>query len=166
MLRNEIWKQLVDAERLVRYYYSQAQYYDHRDRVLRGIILFVYVAGASMLLGAFPIKENWANWIVGCLGLGLIVATVWDMTMRYGEKAVLLRVVCARCDRLLDQWRELWAETEEEVIEDDTLRLKYRYLRDEQSASTELSVLFGIRENETLHDKAEKDAHDIVEEYH
>ena len=169
MLRDEIWKQLADAERLMRYYYCLSQRYDRQERLVRGIILSIYILGVPTLLGASspisdnPTLESWASWILLGLGLILAAATVWDMTMRYGEKAALLRVICSRCDKLLDQWRELWTEIEDEVVENDALWMKYRYLRDEQTASTQWSVLFGIKQDKDIHDKAEQEAHAYVE---
>ena len=163
MLRNEIWKQLVHAETLLRYYYDLSQHYDKLERVNRGIILFFYVVGASTLLDVMP-DGAFLSWVRAVIALCLIVATVWDMTMRYGEKAALLRVICSRCDRSLDQWRELWVESEEEVIENEKLWIKYRYLRDEQTASTEWSLLFGIKRDKDLQEEAENEAHTFIEE--
>ena len=157
MLRDEIWKQLNNAERLLRYYYELSQYYDVRERRLRGIILFSYIAGASAIIEVIPMK---ATLIFAPL---VILSTVWDMTMRYGEKAALLRVICTRCDRLLDQWKELWVELEDEVIENDSLWMKYRYLRDEETATSELSVLFGIKKHKQISEQAEEEAYSYTE---
>ncbi len=157
MLRDEVWKQLNNAERLFRYYYELSQYYDVRERRLRGTILFSYIAGASAIFEVIP-RE--ATFVFAPL---VIVATVWDMTMRYGEKAALLRVICTRCDRLLGQWKELWVELEDEVIENDSLWMKYRYLRDEETASSQLSVLFGIKKHERISEEAEEEAYSYTE---
>ena len=157
MLRDEIWKELNHAERLLRYYHELSRYYNLREQGLRGIILFFYIAGASSIFELIP-KEF--SLVFASL---LVVATVLDMTIKYGEKAALIRVIYIRCDKILDQWKELWVELEDEVVEDEFLWKKYRYLRDEQTASSQLSILFGIQIHEKIRDETEAEAYSYTE---
>lgn len=159
MLRNEIWNQLLDAERLVRYYANRSQHYNMICWIMRGALWLLYIVGISAYFKFLPLYLN----II--LAVLLAVATVLNAVMGFEEKAAILRGISSRCNRLLDQCRDLWLETEEGIVEDDILRMKYRYLRDEQTAATEWAGLFGIPEDDDLNEKMAKKAFSIVELY-
>ena len=159
MLRREIWNQLLDAERLVRYYSKRTQRYNTFCWIMRSALWLLYIGGISAYL-------EFAHLYVSItLAVVLAVATVLNAVLGYDEKAATLKAISSRSNRLLDQWRDLWLETQEGIVEDDILRMKYRYLRDEQTASTEWAVFSGIPEDDELGKKAAKEAFKVVELY-
>ena len=160
MLRNEIWNQLLDAERLVRYYSKLSQRYNTICWIMRSALWLLYIVGISTYFEFLHLYVNIA------LAVLLAVVTVWSAVMGYEEKAAILRGISSRCNRLLDQWRDLWLETQEDIVEDDILRMKYRYLRDEQTAATEWAGLFGIPVDDDLNKEVAKKAFKVVELYH
>ena len=86
MMRDEIWNQLVDAERLVRYYGDLAQHYNRCSWILRGVILLFCMAGITALLERIP---EWANLIVYAVLAGAIVS---EAIMNYEKKAALVGI--------------------------------------------------------------------------
>ena len=160
MLRNEIWNQLLDAERLVRYYAKRSQCYNTICWFMRSALWLLYIVGISAYFKLLPLYVNIA------LAVLLAIITILNAVMGYEEKAAILRGISSRCNRLLDQWRDLWLETQEGIVEDDILHMKYRYLRDEQTAATEWAGLFGIPEKDDLNEKMAKEAFSVVELYH
>ncbi len=161
MLRDEIWNQLVDAERLVRYYGDLARYYNRCRWILRGAILLFCMTGITAFVESLP---EWINLIVAAFLAG---AVVWDAVMNYEKKAALLGIICVRCDRMLNQWRDLWNEVErEELLAEDALEEKFRHLRDDMTDVTEWATLCGISEHKRIHEKATKAAYETIQGYY
>ena len=74
-LRNAVWQQLLDAERLVRYYGELTDRYRRWQRIPR------YLMGASSVVGAAAIMFE-TDWIPNAVFLPafllIIAAVVWD----------------------------------------------------------------------------------------
>ena len=105
MLRNEIWNQLLDTERLVRYYANKAQYYHKICLIVRGVLLLLYLVGISAYLEFMPLS------LTILFGVVLATLTVISSIMSFDEKSAILRAIHSRCSRLCNQSRDLWLET-------------------------------------------------------
>ena len=161
MMRDEIWNQLVDAERLVRYYGDLAQHYNRCSWILRGVILLFCMAGITALLERIP---EWANLIVYAVLAGAIVS---EAIMNYEKKAALVGIIYIRCDKLLDQWRDLWNEIDRaEPVDEEVIQEKYRRLRNDLTDVTGWVALCGISEHKRIHKKATKKAYETIQGYY
>ena len=161
MLRDEVWFQLVETERAVRYYGYLTRRYNRFCWILRGAILLFCMTGITTLVEKLP-KEvsEWVSLAVTALLAG---AVVLDVIMNYEKKAALLGIISIRCNRLLDRCQDLWNEVNQEELEDeDDLRGKYRLLRDETTDVTGWPSLVGVSEHKRINEKATTEANKAI----
>ena len=160
-LRLEVWNQLVDAERLVRYYGRLSDHYNRLNVYLRVFIFVDSTTGIVALLGVLP------AWVAIGASAAWAVAIVLDLKWDLEKKAAMAAVTYWHCGKLLDQWRDLWLrvnvyefEAEEGIME------RFAVLRDSQTEWTYLAAFRDIAINDRINKKATKEAYEVLETYY
>lgn len=120
-IRNEIWLERLDAERLVRYYAVLAKRYRFRHLGIRIMLLLAAIGGAASLLKVFP---QVFQLIAGFSVVALVV--VGFAFNEAGKSAVLnlikiIKIECRallKCRALWDEWKRLWMNLKQNSDDD------------------------------------------------
>ena len=154
--RNEVWKELLDVARLVRYYETLADRHRRNHMLVRFLLLAAAVSGIAALLDVLPSEvQIVANGLVA-----LIVA--WDFVSNYAKKAVVLHSISLECNMLEVDWRELWAAINHVHVSDaEALSKNYRLAR-RISEVTGWAGQADIRESPRMNKKCAKVAYKVM----
>lgn len=158
MIRDEIWDQMIEAECLVRYYDALTQRYRVYHKILRAVILLSSMTAIGALLEQFPPN---VYLVIGAL---LAVAVVWDMLADYSAKSALLSVICMECIGLLNEWRTLWEDVNQEEINESSLRQRTRELAKRLTDVTSRAIPANIAGNKSLYEKEAEAAYQVVKD--
>ena len=148
-LQQEIWNQLLDAERIVRYYGMLLKRYALGRWILRGVMIAAAVAGVLML--SWPNLPEVAVWIISGV---LLSVTIWDAAVDYGEKAALISTVVLESNYLLDAQRKLWLEANKEDADEEDMGKKHYLICDKLTETTAWPMRINIVMNDKLNEKA------------
>ena len=156
--RNDVWQDVLDVARLVRYYEALSDRYRRNHLIVRFLLLAAAASGIAVLLGLLPE-------IVQLLAGGLIALLVaWDFVADYAKKAAVLHAISLECSALEIQWRELWADVNELDFDDAEARHQNRRLERGIMEVTGRAGHADIREDRKLNEKCEDVAHKVIAE--
>lgn len=159
-LRNDIWQELLDSNRLVRYYEALANHYRRKHLAT---LLFLAAAAASSVAAVYElipqrdVVQVVANAIVG-------VTAAWVLFADYAKKAEVANSISIRCSRLDFEWRNLWTAVEEGVADEAEARSRSAALAKEMIDATRRSGDAGIVDSRRLNEKSEAAAFKAVGE--
>ena len=149
--RNDIWQELLDVTRLVRYYGALSDRHRRNHSTIRFLLLAAAAGGIAALLDLLP-------QIVQLIAGGLIALVVaWDFVSDYAKKAAVLHTINIECGLLEIEWRELWNEAN-----DAEVREKNRRLSERISYVTARAGDANIPENRKLNEECAKAAYRVV----
>lgn len=158
--RNDVWQELLDVARLVRYYESLSDRYKRCHSIIRFFLLAAAAGGIAALLDVLPA-------IVQLVAGGLVALLVaWDFVADYARKAAVLHVVSLECSALEIEWRELWAAVNKCDLDDAVARRKNQRLAQRANEATGRAGHADIREDRKLNEKCEKDAYRVVADWY
>ena len=109
-IRNEIWRERLDAERLVRYYAVLAKRYRFRHSGIRIMLLLAAIGGVVSLLEILPQVFRLIA------GFSVVALVVVDFAFNEARKSAVLNLIkiikteCRALKRraLWDEWKRLW----------------------------------------------------------
>ena len=159
-LRNDIWQELLDSDRFVRYYEALANHYRRKHLTT---LLFLAAGAASSVAAVFELLPERdmvqivANAVVGVMAL-------WVLFADYAKKAEVANSISTRCSGLDIEWRNLWTAVEEEEIEEAEAHSRHLALAKEMLDATQRSGDAGIVDNRRLNEKSEEAAFKTVSE--
>ena len=154
--RNEVWQELLDAARLVRYYEALSDRHRFKHSIVRFLLLASAVGGIGALLDLLP--DN-AQLIAGAL-VALLV--VWDFMADYTKKAAILHTVSKECSDLEIKWRALWRDVNREDADDVEIRNQIEQLARRALAVTGRAGDADIREDQKLNEKCAESAYEVT----
>ena len=154
--RNEIWQELLDSDRLVRYYTAVANHY---RRMHAFTLLLLAFGAASSFAAVLDVLPSAVQLIASAL-VGLVAA--WVFIADYAKKAAVAHMIRFQCGRLDTLWRNLWLEVED--IEEGAARERLVALAKEMNEVTSRSGDAGIVDNRRLNEKSEAEAFNTVSE--
>ena len=159
-LRNDIWQELLDANRLVRYYEALANHY--RRKHLATLLLLPVGAASSVaalyeLIPQREVVQVVANAVVGIMAF-------WVLFADYAKKAEVANSISIRCSRLDFEWRSLWSAVEKEELDEAEAHSRSSALAKEMIDVTQRSGDAGIVDSRRLNVKSEAAAFKTVGE--
>lgn len=155
-IRNEIWQERLDAERLVRYYEVLAERHRLRHLWIRIILLLAAIGGAVSLLKVIPqIFQLIA-------GLSVIVLVAVDFAFNGARKSAVLNLIQIECRALGNEWESLWIGPEQ--ISDDDARRENERLARRLSEVTGWAGHAEVGEDQKLNVKCEELAYNVMRE--
>ena len=154
--RNDVWQELLDSDRLVRYYEALANQYQ-RKHLLTLLLLGVGAASSfAAFLNLFPeVIQLVASALVG-------IVAVWMFIADYAKKAAVAHDIGFQCRRLDVQWKDLWAAVER--IDEEEARQRLSELSNQMNIATQRSGDAGLVDNRRLNEKSEALAFKTVQE--
>ena len=154
--RNDVWQELLDSDRLVRYYEALA---DHYQRKHLFTLLLLGVGAASSFVAFLDLFPGVVQLVASVL-IGIVA--VWMFIADYAKKAAIAHDIGFQCRRLDVQWRDLWADVER--IDEAEARQRLIDLSNQMNIATQRSGDAGIVDNRRLNETSEALAFKTVQE--
>ena len=159
-LRNAVWQQLLDAERLMRYYNELADRYRKYKMVPRILMAASAVVGAAVIL--FD-----AAWIPDGaylpVFLVVVAAVVWDFMHDYGDKAAILYAISVECGEYETELQDLWRSVEaEHPAEESFIRTRLKEIASGMDRVTARVGYVGVGEDDALIDKTQAEGFQVI----
>ena len=154
--RNDIWQDLLDSDRLVRYYEALANHYRRKH----SFTLLLLAAGAASpvaaVLNLFPdIVQLIANALVG-------LVAAWVFIADYAKRAAIAHTISLQCNHLDVEYKTLWTGVEH--LDEAEARQRLSVLAHKMNDTTQRSGDAGIVDNRRLNEKSEAVAFKTVRE--
>lgn len=156
--RSAVWRELLEAARLVRYYEALSDRHRKKHRLIRFLLLGATAGGIAALLELLPAELR----LIASGLLALLV--VWDAVSDYAKKAAVLHAVSLECSRLEIEWRELWADANDPETDEAHVRSEIRRLARRCSEVTGWAGHADIPEDRSLNEKCEAIAYTVEAE--
>lgn len=157
-IRNEVWQDLLDVTRLVRYYAALSDRYKRNYNIVRGLLLIAATSGIAAFLDALPPIAQ----LISGVGIALIIT--WDFVSDYGRKAAVSHAIRLQCDELENEWRDLWRSVDDGTIANEEALHSNRQLLQRITSLTGNAGYADIREDHKLNETQAADAYKIMEE--
>ena len=164
-LRTQVWHELNEAERRIRYYDRIYRRCNLISSVLRGLILVSGMSSIAALLEVFP---AYIGVIISAI---LCIIIVVDFTIRYEEKSTILAVSGSETQKIYKELQSLWVEVEKNYhrLDDDTIQAdiqqKYDRIVLRMAEIESWGRTSKVPVSKKLARKAEKEADDVMEGY-
>lgn len=154
--RNDIWQELLDSDRLVRYYEALANHYQRKHSLTLLLLGMGAASSFAAILDLFPdVVQLIASALVG-------IVAVWMFIADYAKKAAVAHDIGFQCRRLDVGWKELWAAVER--IDEAEARRRLGDLSNQINIATRRSSDAGIVDNRRLNKKSEALAFKTVQQ--
>ena len=164
--RNDVWQELLDVARLVRYYEALSDRYRRNHMIVRFLLLAAAVGGIATLLDLLPADRLPAavqkDQLVAVANALVALLVVWDFVSNYAKKAAVLQAISLECSLLDVEWRKLWADVNDGHVSDAEARGKNHGLGRRISEVTGWAGQAGIRESPRLNKKCTKVAYKVM----
>ena len=151
--RSDVWQELFDAARLVRYYEALADRYRRRRDGVRFLLLAAAAAGVAALLDLLPEAARVAA------GGAIAALVMWDFVADYARKAAVLHAASLECAVLEIEWRELWTDVNAADAGESEARRRNRRLAGRIAAATGWA---DIPEDRKLNEVCARAAHEYL----
>ena len=151
-LRSEVWYELLDMERFVRYYGAMHDQYQRRYFALRFLLLASVTAGVVSAVALLP------GMVQIALGALVAVLIVLDFVFNDAKKTAVLHAIQMQCDALLTEYRQLWLAIEGGDKSDAAVRDELRALQIRCNHITGWAGQTDIPVNHSLNAKCVEDA--------
>ena len=163
--RHDIWDQMLDVARLVRYYEALADKHRLYYFLIRGTLVVSALIGSAGLLNIldfFP--QDIQVFVTTFAGFVLALVTAWDIVANHARKAAVLHAISKECSLLEIEWKDLWADIYSHQSGDSVIRKKNKQLAYRLTEVTAWAGDADIRENRKLNEKCESTTHHIMRE--
>ena len=155
-MRSIVWRDYLDAARLVRYYEALSNKYRRNHLVVRFLLLVAAASGIAALLELLPA-------IAQMFAAGLVAFVVaWDFVSDYAKKAAVLHTISIECSELESEWQRLWVEINEDTLSTAEVLRRNNRLSRRILGVTSWAGLADIRENQKLNEKCAESAYRVM----
>ena len=103
-MEQQVWIDITDTERVVRYYGMLADKLRRRHQMVT-VILALSASGAAV-----PLIARLPEWIAACMFLVVAGIAIWSFLADYSAKATAAGLFCDQYRHLSAEWRRLWYE--------------------------------------------------------
>lgn len=154
--RHDVWRELLDAERLARYYEALAERHRRRHLAIRFSLLLAATGGLASSLEVLPQS---AQLIAGLVITALVAL---DFALDEARKTAVLNLIKIECRALGNEWKNLWAGLEHSS--DDEAR------RENERLARRLAEVIGwagqaeVGEDDALNEQCERVTYKVMRE--
>ena len=157
-IRNEVWQDLLDVTRLVRYYAALSDRYKRNYNIVRVLLFAAATSGIAAFLDVLPPIAQ----LISGMGIALIIA--WDFVSDYGRKAAILHAIRLQCSELESEWHALWRSVDDGTIANEEALEGNRQLLQRITSLTGNAGYADIREDQKLNEIHAADAYKVIED--
>ena len=124
---NKIWRGLLDAERLTRYYSRLAEKFSRWNRVALSVIAALTLGAAVTMLAELP---AWASgWSPPAFALLASALAFWLSYADYSRRAGVAAAIAVQCMELAHEWEALWLDADAPDVSSRANELAGRMIR-------------------------------------
>ena len=160
LTRNMVWQEILDVERLSRYYDRLSDKYRTKHWIVRFLILISAASGVVNLQNL--LFEDWQDTGAVFFDASIAILVAWDFMANYGKKSETLNAISFECHQLWTDWNQLWTELHDDGVSETEIRDRDKRLADRLSMITNWSGLVDIPQDVGLNEECEKEAYEIV----
>lgn len=111
---NQVWRGILDAERLTRYYSRLAERFSTWNRRLMWLIAVLSSAAVATLFAELP---GWtALWVPAAFSIPAAALALWASYADYSRKAGLAAGIASLCMELVQEWEPLWLDVDADDV--------------------------------------------------
>ncbi len=161
-IRNTVWQDYLDVDRLGRYYEALADRYQWYYRSVRFLLLVMVIVSVAFPYTSLPQP---ISWIVGAMLVILTAILVAvDYVGDFSKKSAVLHGISIQVKRLELEWEALWLEIDDANAEDSEIRRRNSECQLRLIEATARSGEEGITINSKLNQKCMETAYAIMED--
>ena len=154
--RHDVWQELLDVERLVRYYEVLAKRHRRWHLAIRISLLLAATSGVASLLEVLPQSAQLIA------GLMIIVLVALDFALNEARKTAVLNLIKIECRALGNEWKNLWTGLEH--IGDDEARRENERLARRLAEVTGWAGQAEVGDDDALNEQCERVAYKVMSE--
>ena len=159
-IRHDVWRELLDAERLTRYYEALAEKHRRRHLTIRVFLLLAAIGGMASFLEIFP---DFFREVAGLIaGLAVAVLVALDFAFNEARKTAVLSLIKIECRALGNEWKGLWANLEH--ADDDDARRENERLARRLAEVTGWAGHAEVGDDDALNEESERIAYKTMRE--
>ncbi len=162
IVADEIWKNLFNINRLVRYYEELTNSYLKKYRWTRYGLLVMATVQFGVLFELLP--HPWVIFLLTLSSSLIILLVALDFVRDYGRKASVLHVISMKCSKLENDVQRLWLD--HDIIEDEEAIEKLSLISKQLLETTGKASEFGIEHSAKLNEKCAKEASQYLTNYY
>ena len=156
--RNEVWQELLDASRLVRYYSKLSDRHSRNRRIVQFLLMAAATGGIATLVDLLP------QFIQQIAAAAVAILVAWDFFADYAKKAAVLHAILIECNRLEGEWGDLWVGIDRSDLDDADVRQQCVLLGARLNDVTARAGLVGVHEDAELNKKCAEDAYTVMQD--
>ena len=157
--RNDVWQQLLDAQRLVQYYQVMAGRHEKRHTAIRFVLL---LAGTGSIVG--PLLDDVPPFLQAIFGVAVAAAVAWEFVASYARKAAVMHAICMECCAIENELRDLWTDIQLENMKESDIRRTNRKLAARLREVSGWAGQIGVAVDDDLNKEITKAAYDVTEQ--
>lgn len=153
--RNEVWQEIYDATRLIRYYSALLVRYRRYYWWTRIALLASGTAGVAAF---FELLPSFFNLVFGAL-IALVI--VVEVVVNLSNQVTVLQTTIRDCTELEGEWRDLWHRINREDISENETWEKIRQLSQRGLVVTSRAAE-NVQQDQRLNEECEEAAYDVL----
>ncbi len=144
-IRAEVWGDMLDADRITRYYQALADRHHRNTLLVRLILAGSAMAGVVSFLAALPAYAQVT------FGLVIAVAVVLDLVVDFQRKAAVLHTITVDMRHNAVEWQDLWGRID--GMNDNEARDRINALSHRMNTITARTGDIGVGEDPRLNQR-------------
>ena len=157
--RQEVWNELLDIDRMCRYYEEVHSKAARWHLIVRLAVLVAVAGGIGAILGLIPGPTAVYQVI---LATAIAILTVWEVVSNYAKRAATAHAIHVHSSILRVQLRELWLSVDDDSAEETNVRQRVRELAYMSGEVENWAGASDITLDEKLNERTSKDAYTVV----
>ena len=154
--RNDVWQQLLDAQRFVQYYQVMAGKHEKWLLAIRFVLLLAGTGSIASVVDIVPPV------VQAFFGVVVAAAVAWEFVANYARKAAVLHAICLECCAIENELRELWTDVQLENMDEQDIRQTNRRLGARLREATGWAGQNGVVVNEKVNQEATEAAYSVT----
>ena len=161
-LREQIWEDFTEAQLYYRYYQELYERYQRWRITVRVTMLVSVLAVGSPIYGSLP--DQVGALVSGTSAIVAAIAILIDFALDPTKKSIVSFTLSRDCGNLVEDYRQLWLNLENEMIEERAAFSQFRDLADRVASVTRRSADAGITTIPSVLNRTTDDAHRIMKD--
>ena len=157
-IRNEVWQNYLDASRLARYYSALADRYKSIYKFSRLVLILPLLTSVTLFFDLLP------EFVGLILGLVIALVVISDLIFDFAKRASVLILVSQECDRLENEYRDLWLVVENDDLSNEKIREKINQIEVKLIDITNRPGDLEIKVDHKLNEKCTIKAYKVMED--
>ena len=161
-LKDQVFEDFTEVEVYYRYYHRLYERYQRWRITVRVTMLVSVLAVGTPIYGSLP--EEMALMVSGISAIVASLAILIDFALDPTKKSIVSFTVSRDCGKLVEDYRQLWLDIENEAIDEGAAFNQFRDLADRIASTTARSADAGIVTNQRILDETTEKARRVMQD--